>query len=61
LTLATRLSAEGPSDARFDPPHPKLQAGIIRGGGAVNIIPDRAQVEIEVRSIPRPAAGGGDC
>jgi acetylornithine deacetylase len=50
--LAARLAAEGPFDARFDPPHATLQAGVIRGGSAVNIIPDRAAVEIEVRSVP---------
>ena len=50
--LAARLAAEGPFDARFDPPHPTIQAGVIRGGNAVNIIPDRASVEIEVRSVP---------
>lgn len=49
---AARLAAEGPFDARFDPPHTTVQAGVARGGTAVNIIPDRAEVEIEVRSIP---------
>jgi acetylornithine deacetylase len=50
--LAGRLAAEGPFDARFRPPHSTLQAGVVRGGTAVNIIPDRATVEIEVRSVP---------
>ena len=50
--LAARLAAEGPFDARFSPPHATLQAGVIHGGNAVNIIPDRASVEIEVRSVP---------
>jgi acetylornithine deacetylase len=50
--LAARLAAEGPFDARFEPPHSTIQAGVIRGGSAVNIIPDRATVEIEVRSVP---------
>jgi acetylornithine deacetylase len=50
--LAARLAAEGPFDARFTPPHPTLQAGVVHGGSAVNIIPDRAQVEIEARSVP---------
>ena len=49
---AARLAAEGPFDPRFSPPHSTLQAGIVRGGTAVNIIPDRATVEIEVRGIP---------
>ena len=50
--LAARLAAEGPFDKRFSPPHATLQAGVVRGGTAVNIIPDRASVEIEVRSVP---------
>ena len=37
--LAARLAAEGPFDARFSPPHATLQAGVIHGGSAVNIIP----------------------
>lgn len=50
--LAARLAANGPFDTRFAPPHATLQAGVARGGTAVNIIPDHASVEIEVRSIP---------
>jgi len=50
--LAARLAAEGPFDARFRPPHATIQAGVVRGGTAVNIIPDRASIEIEVRSVP---------
>ncbi len=49
---AARLAAEGPFDQRFDPAHSTLQAGVIRGGSALNIIPDRALIEIEVRSVP---------
>jgi acetylornithine deacetylase len=50
--LAARLAAEGPFDARFSPPHATLQAGVMHGGSAVNIIPDRASIAIEVRSVP---------
>ncbi len=55
---AARLAAEGPFDACFSPPHATLQAGVVHGGNAVNIIPDRASIEIEVRSVPglSPAA-----
>ncbi len=49
---AARQTAEGPFDPRFDPPHSTLQAGVIHGGAAVNIIPDRVEIEIEVRTIP---------
>lgn len=49
---AARLAAEGPFDPRFAPPHSTLQAGLIRGGAAVNIIPDRCVLEVEARAIP---------
>jgi acetylornithine deacetylase len=49
---AARLAAEGPFDPRFSPPHSTLQAGLIRGGAAVNIIPDRCVLEVEARAIP---------
>ncbi|MFT3691072.1 acetylornithine deacetylase [Paenirhodobacter sp.] len=55
---ALRLAAEGPYDPRFDPPHSTLQAGVIRGGSAVNIIPDRVALDIEVRAIPEQPAEG---
>ena len=42
----------GRSTSASDPPHATLQAGVVRGGTAVNIIPDRASIEIEVRSVP---------
>ncbi|MFN4060356.1 MAG: peptidase dimerization domain-containing protein [Paracoccus hibiscisoli] len=50
--LAARLCAQGGFDADFDPPCSTVQAGVIRGGAAVNIIPDRATLLIEARTIP---------
>ena len=50
--LNDRLAAGGPFDPRFDPPHATVVGGVIRGGTALNIIPDRCEIEIEVRSIP---------
>ncbi|WP_279482445.1 acetylornithine deacetylase [Aureimonas sp. SK2] len=41
----------GPFDARFEPPHSTLQVGIVSGGRALNVIPDRCIAEIEVRAI----------
>jgi len=43
--------ADGPQDARFAPPYSTLQIGIVRGGQALNIIPDRAEAQIEARAI----------
>lgn len=36
----------------FAPPYSTLQAGIVSGGVALNVIPEHAQVDIEVRAIP---------
>jgi acetylornithine deacetylase len=54
--LASRVSAEGPFDARFEPPYSTLQVGTVRGGTAVNIIPGTCALEMEVRTIPAQSA-----
>jgi len=43
--------AKGPFDHNFEPPYSSLQVGVIAGGQAVNIIPDRCTVDIEVRAV----------
>ncbi|QEL25200.1 acetylornithine deacetylase [Bosea sp. F3-2] len=47
---ATRLRG-GPLDPVFEPPYSTIQIGMIRGGEALNIIPDRCIIEIEARAI----------
>jgi len=47
---ATRLRG-GPLDPVFEPPYSTIQIGTIRGGEALNIIPDRCIIEIEARAI----------
>ncbi|MEX0407383.1 acetylornithine deacetylase [Aquibium sp. LZ166] len=54
--LNAALAAGGPFDPRFDPPHSTAVAGVVRGGTAVNIIPDRCEIQMEVRSIPGQSA-----
>ena len=49
---ARRLAAEGPFEDGFDPPHSTLHAGLMGGGTILNMIPERAWFETEVRSIP---------
>lgn len=53
---AVALAANGPFDDRFQPRHSTLQAGVVRGGSALNIIPDRAEIEIEARTVPGQSA-----
>lgn len=47
---AARL-AQGPFDAAFEPAYSTLQAGVIGGGKAINIIPDLCSLELEARAI----------
>ena len=44
--------ADGPLDDNFEPPYSSLQVGVIAGGQAVNIVPDRCTADIEVRAVP---------
>ena len=48
---AERL-ALGPFDPAFAPPYSSLQVGTVKGGQAVNIIPDLCVAEFEARAIP---------
>lgn len=50
--LADGLAAEGPFDPRFSPAHSTVVAGVLQSGTAVNIVPDRATLQFEVRCIP---------
>lgn len=47
---AMRLCS-GPLDPVFEPPYSTIQIGTIRGGEALNIIPERCSLEIEARAI----------
>jgi acetylornithine deacetylase len=46
------LASEGLSDVRFEPPYTTIHTGSIRGGIALNVIPDRAEVQFEIRNVP---------
>jgi len=48
---ARELQTHGPRDARFAPPWSSLQVGTFAGGQALNIIPDRAEAQVEARAI----------
>lgn len=43
---------DGPFHDDFAPRYSSLQVGVIAGGQAVNIIPDRCTADIEVRAVP---------
>ncbi|KNX78250.1 acetylornithine deacetylase [Pseudomonas sp. 250J] len=39
-------------DERFDPPFSTVQTGIIKGGRALNIVPEECEFDFEVRALP---------
>jgi acetylornithine deacetylase len=51
VVRSAEVLAAGPFDASFEPPYSSLQIGVIRGGQAVNIIPDLCIADIEARAI----------
>lgn len=48
-----RLANEGHFDREFDIPYTTLHAGKISGGTALNIVPELAMVDFEIRNVPR--------
>ncbi len=46
-----RVAAEGPRDGDYDVPYTTLHAGLMQGGVQVNIVPARATVDWEIRSL----------
>jgi acetylornithine deacetylase len=42
---------QGPFEATFEPPYSSLQIGTVKGGQAINIIPDLCAIELEARAI----------
>ena len=53
---AEALAANPIAGSPFDPPHTSISVGIIKGGEARNIIPDRASVTWELRPLPEDDA-----
>lgn len=51
----TRLTYDG---IAFDPPYSTLHVGSLHGGTALNLVPDQAQIEFEIRSVPDADVSG---
>ncbi|MEL6478494.1 MAG: acetylornithine deacetylase [Pseudomonadota bacterium] len=53
-----RLQSEGARDGDYDVPYTTVHAGILRGGVQVNIVPNRAELDWEIRHVAEedPAA-----
>ena len=52
LRAIARAEAERPRDPAFDPPYTTVHVGSLHGGTAVNLVPDRASLEYEIRYLP---------
>ena len=50
-TQQVKTLETGPHDPRFAPPFSSVQIGTVKGGQAINIIPEAAEAEIEARAI----------
>ena len=46
------LQSTGASHARYDPPFSTVQTGKIRGGVAINVVPDHCEFDFEIRQVP---------
>jgi acetylornithine deacetylase len=46
------LRERGMHDSAFEPPYTTVHTGRISGGIALNVIPDHAEVEFEIRNLP---------
>jgi acetylornithine deacetylase len=56
--LRTQMEAERPPHGEHFPevPYPALNVGVVAGGSAVNVIPDRCTVQVGIRLLPEMAA-----
>lgn len=50
-SLQARVAAQGVRDGDYDVPYTTLHAGVMRGGVQVNIVPNQAVIDFEIRSL----------
>jgi acetylornithine deacetylase len=50
--LADDAARAGPRDGAFEPPYSTIHVGSLHGGTALNLVPDRATLEFEIRGVP---------
>lgn len=49
--VQAEIETGGAQDLAYDVPYTTLHAGIIRGGTALNIVPDRCDLDFEIRNL----------
>ncbi len=52
IALGQRLKDEGARDALYDVPYSTTHVGVLNGGTALNIVPEYAVLEWEIRALP---------
>ncbi|MBJ3775752.1 acetylornithine deacetylase [Acuticoccus mangrovi] len=52
LAALAREAAEVPGDERFEPGYTTIHVGALHGGSAVNLVPDTATLDFEIRYLP---------
>ncbi|AZL74321.1 MULTISPECIES: acetylornithine deacetylase [Pseudomonas] len=50
--IGDELARPEQHDQRFDPPFSTVQTGVIKGGRALNIVPEECEFDFEVRALP---------
>lgn len=51
-SIARRMANDGPFNRQFDPPFTTVHVGVMKGGTALNIVPNRCEFALEIRNIP---------
>jgi acetylornithine deacetylase len=46
------MAHEGPFNKQFDPPFTTVHTGMMKGGTALNIVPNNCEFSFEIRNIP---------
>lgn len=54
--LQEELASTGARDAAYDIPYSTVHIGLMSGGTALNIVPDRAELTFEYRHLPQDSA-----
>lgn len=50
--IADGMRRDGPFDPAFDTPYSTAQTGVIRGGAAINLVPENCEFDFEFRNLP---------
>jgi acetylornithine deacetylase len=56
--MQDEIAASGERDGDYDVPYTTLHVGRIEGGETINIVPNRASFDFEIRYLPRDDVGG---